>query len=132
VAAYSFVGSGTHDLAFRNYFCYRAVSDWILVAGLAAVILFLILIQAVYASIRIFRCADPTAKAVDRRLSERGFRSAPDSRDRSAALTRPGSRSGTPRPPRVLPVPNGYGFPRLLAGLLRPVVYHGAFGSAPY
>jgi len=25
-----------------------------------------------------------------------------------------------------------YGFPRLLPGLLRPVVYHGTFGSAPY
>ncbi len=53
VGAYSFVDSGTHDLAFRNYFHYSAVSGWMLVAGMAAVILFLFLIQTVYASIRI-------------------------------------------------------------------------------
>lgn len=53
VGAYSFVDRGTHDVAFRNYFHYSAVSDWMLVAGLAAVILFLFLIQAVFASIRI-------------------------------------------------------------------------------
>jgi len=101
VGAYSFVDSGTHDVAFRNDFQYSAVSDWMLVAGLVAVILFLFLIQAVCAA---GGCAGPTAKAVDRRLSEQGFRSAADSRGRSPALTRPGRGSGIPRPPRVLPV----------------------------
>ncbi len=53
VGAYSFIDGGTHDVAFRNYFHFGAVSDWILVAAVAAVILVLFLIQAIYASIRI-------------------------------------------------------------------------------
>ena len=66
-----------------------------LVAGLAAVILFLFLIQAVYAS---GGCAGPAAKAGDRRLSERGFRSAADSRGRSRCPDKARSRIGYSAP----------------------------------
>lgn len=53
VGAYSLVDGATHDVAFRNYFHFSAVSDWMLVAAVAAMILILFLIQAIYASIRI-------------------------------------------------------------------------------
>lgn len=52
VGAYAYTNTGVQDIALRNYHL-TGVPDWMPVAVMAAVILFLFLLHAIYASVRI-------------------------------------------------------------------------------
>lgn len=52
VGAYAYTNTGVQDIALRDYH-FTGVPDWMPVAVMAAVILSLFLLQAIYASLRI-------------------------------------------------------------------------------
>jgi len=52
VGAYARYNTGVHDIALRNYH-FTAIPDWMPIAVVAGVILFLFLLHAIYASARI-------------------------------------------------------------------------------
>jgi len=52
VGAYAYYNTGVHDIALRNYH-FTGIPDWMPVAVVAGAILFLFLLHAIYASVRI-------------------------------------------------------------------------------
>jgi hypothetical protein len=52
VGIYAHYNTGAHDITLRTYH-FAGVPDWMPIAAAAGVVLFLFLIQAIYASVRI-------------------------------------------------------------------------------
>jgi len=52
VGAYAYTNGGVHDIVLPNYH-FTGVPDWMPVGAIAAAILFLFLLHAIYASVRI-------------------------------------------------------------------------------
>jgi len=52
VGAYAYANTGAHDIALRDYH-FTAVPDWLPVAVVSGVVLFVFLLHAIYAGVRI-------------------------------------------------------------------------------
>jgi len=52
VGAYAYANTGAHDISLRDYH-FTAVPDWLPVAVVAGVVLFIFLLYAIYSSVRI-------------------------------------------------------------------------------
>ena len=52
IGAYAYTNTGVHDIALRDYH-FTGVPDWVPVAVATGVVLFIFLLQAIYASVRI-------------------------------------------------------------------------------